>query len=129
MVFGGIDPLDWIPRYQNRFPLFHVKAATRTPPAATSTRGSPISAKARSTSARILGALRHKNDHHYIVERDDQPDPATTARVGYAYLRNLRARRRPPHHGWPPHHDDRDHDRPRERDRRARQRDPRHLTV
>lgn len=107
MVFGGVDPLDWIPRYQHRFPLFHVKDGNPDPAGGYFDPGFTDLGEGSIDFARILGALRHKDKHHYIVERDDQPDPARTARVGYAYLRQLRARRRrgrPHHDGWGRHH-------------------------
>jgi len=44
--------------------------------------------------ARILRELQNPRFHHFIVERDTQPDPARTARAGSALLRDLRGRRR-----------------------------------
>jgi sugar phosphate isomerase/epimerase len=100
MVFGGIDPLDWIPDYQHRFPLFHVKDGNPNPAGGYFNPGFTDLGEGSIDFRRIFQALRNKNAHHYIVERDDQPDPARTARVGYEYLRNLRARkRRGGHHG------------------------------
>jgi sugar phosphate isomerase/epimerase len=43
--------------------------------------------------ARIFSALDSKHYHHYLVERDSLVHPAETARIGYEYLRTLRARR------------------------------------
>ena len=100
MVFGGIDPLDWIPEYQHRFPLFHVKDGNPNPAGGYFNPGFTDLGEGSIDFRRIFRALRHKNAHHYIVERDDQPDPARTARVGYEYLRNLRARK-----GWPHRHE------------------------
>jgi sugar phosphate isomerase/epimerase len=97
MVFGGIDPLDWIPDYQHRFPLFHVKDGNPNPAGGYFNPGFTDLGEGSIDFRRILEALRHKNAHHYIVERDDQPNPARTARVGYEYLRNLRAHRRSHH--------------------------------
>ena len=93
MVFEGIDPLDWIPDYQHRFPLFHVKDGKPNPaggyfnPGFTDLGEGSIDfgASSRPSSTRTA--------HHYIVERDDQPNPARTARVGYEYL-ELRAGKR-----------------------------------
>ena len=100
MVFGGIDPLDWIPDYQHRFPLFHVKDGNPNPAGGYFNPGFTDLGEGSIDFRRIFQALRHKNAHHYIVERDDQPDPARTARVGYEYLRNLRAgKRRGGHRG------------------------------
>ena len=114
MVFGGIDPLDWIPEYQHRFPLFHVKDGNPNPAGGYFNPGFTDLGEGSIDFRRIFRALRHKNAHHYIVERDDQPDPARTARVGYEYLRNLRARK-----GWPHRHDRRP-DREREHGRGPR---------
>lgn len=94
MAFGGIDPLDWIPRYQHRFPLFHIKDGNPNPAGGYFNPGFTDLGEGSIDFPRILATLRNKNAHHYLVERDDQPDPARTARVGYAYLRDLRARKR-----------------------------------
>jgi sugar phosphate isomerase/epimerase len=94
MVFGGIDPLDWIPQYQHRFPLFHVKDGNPNPAGGYFNPGFTDLGEGSIDFRRIFRALKHKNAHHYIVERDDQPHPARTARVGYEYLRNLRASKR-----------------------------------
>ncbi len=100
MVFGGIDPLDWIPDYQHRFPLFHVKDGNPNPAGGYFNPGFTDLGEGSIDFRRIFQALKHKNAHHYIVERDDQPNPARTARVGYEYLRNLRAgKRRGGHRG------------------------------
>jgi sugar phosphate isomerase/epimerase len=94
MVFGGIDPLDWIPEYQARFPLFHVKDGIPNPAGGYFDPGFTDLGEGSIDFSRILSALKHKNAHHYIVERDDQPHPARTARTGYRYLRHLRAAQR-----------------------------------
>jgi sugar phosphate isomerase/epimerase len=95
MVFGGIDPLDWIPDYQHRFPLFHVKDGNPNPAGGYFNPGFTDLGEGSIDFRPIFQALKNKNAHHYIVERDDQPNPARTARVGYEYLRNLRAENRP----------------------------------
>jgi sugar phosphate isomerase/epimerase len=93
IVTAGMDPLDYLGRYdQSRWPLFHVKDR------------SPRSGSQEATFAdlgegvirfeRIFRELENKHYHHFLVERDTQPDPARTARVGYEYLRGLRGRRR-----------------------------------
>jgi len=112
MVFGGIDPLDWIPEYQHRFPLFHVKDGNPNPAGGYFNPGFTDLGEGSIDFRRIFQALRDKNAHHYIVERDDQPNPARTARVGYEYRRNLRGRRR-----RPPHRHGGGHDRCREHGR------------
>ena len=93
MVFGGIDPLAWIPRYQDRFPLFHVKDGIPNPAGGYFNPGFTDLGEGSIDFTRIFKALKNKNAHRYIVERDDQPDGARTARVGYEYLLNLRRRR------------------------------------
>jgi sugar phosphate isomerase/epimerase len=102
MVFGGIDPLDWIPDYQHRFPLFHVKDGNPNPAGGYFNPGFTDLGEGSIDFRPIFEALKHKNAHRYIVERDDQPNPARTARVGYQYLLNLRARKR---HGGRHEHD------------------------
>lgn len=94
MVFGGVDPLDWIPTHQDRFPLFHVKDGNPNPAGGYFDPGFTDLGRGSLDFQRILGALRHKNAHHYLVERDDQPHPELTARIGYEYLRDLRRSRR-----------------------------------
>jgi sugar phosphate isomerase/epimerase len=94
LVFGGVDPLDWIPRYQRRFPLFHVKDGNPNPAGGYFNPGFTDLGEGSIDFRPIFQALRNKNAHHYIVERDDQPHPALTARIGYQYLRNLRAQTR-----------------------------------
>lgn len=94
MAFGGIDPLDWIPDYQHRFPLFHVKDGNPNPAGGYFNPGFTDLGEGSIDFPSIFQALKHKNAHRYIVERDDQPNPARTARVGYQYLLNLRARKR-----------------------------------
>ena len=91
MVFGGIDPLDWLPTYQDRFPLFHVKDGNPNPAGGYFNPGFTDLGEGSIDFRPIFQALKHKNHHHYIVERDDQPDPARTARVGWRYLRHLKA--------------------------------------
>ena len=93
IVTAGRDPLDYLHRFdQSRWPLFHVKDR------------SPRSGATEATFAdlgegvirfeRIFRELENKHYHHFLVERDTQPDPARTARVGYEYLRGLTGRRR-----------------------------------
>jgi len=91
MVFGGIDPLDWIPTYQDRFPLFHVKDGNPNPAGGYFNPGFTDLGEGSIDFRPIFQALKHKNHHHYIVERDDQPNGARTARVGWSYLRRLKA--------------------------------------
>ena len=73
MVFGGIDPLDWIPEYQHRFPLFHVKDGNPNPAGGYFNPGFTDLGEGSIDFRRIFRSLKNKNAHHYIVERDDQP--------------------------------------------------------
>ena len=77
--FGASTLLDWIPGYQHRCPLLRVKDGKPNPAGGFTDLGDG-------------SIVRHKNAHRYIAERDDQPDPARTARVGCAYVRTLRGR-------------------------------------
>lgn len=87
-VAAGVEPLDYLGRYdQSRFPLFHVKDRDAAGNFADLGEGNI-------DFARIFRDLENKHYHHYLVERDDQPDPARTASVGYEYLRELKGRRR-----------------------------------
>ena len=93
IVTAGRDPLDYLGRYdQSRWPLFHVKDRT----ASSGGQGGTFADLGEGIIdfARIFRELENKHYHHYLVERDTQPDPARTARVGYEYLRGLTGRRR-----------------------------------
>ena len=88
MVTAGVDPLDYLGRFdQSRFPLFHVKDRDAAGNFADLGEGNI-------NFGRIFRELQNKHYHHYIVERDTQPNPARTAAVGYEYLRDLRGSRR-----------------------------------
>ena len=87
-VTAGVEPLDYLGRYdQSRWPLFHVKDRDAAGEFADLGEGNI-------DFGRIFSELQNKQYHHYIVERDSQPNPARTAAVGYEYLRDLRGRRR-----------------------------------
>jgi sugar phosphate isomerase/epimerase len=93
IVTAGRDPLDYLSRYdQSRWPLFHVK--DRTPSSGGQGGTFADLGEGIIDFERIFRQLENKHYHHYLVERDTQPDPARTARVGYEYLRGLRGRRR-----------------------------------
>ena len=102
-----------LPRYQDRFPLFHVKDGIPNPAGGYFNPGFTDLGEGSIDFTRIFKALKNKNAHRYIVERDDQPDPARTARVGYEYLLNLRARTGGGGHGGRDHHHDHDRRSPR----------------
>ena len=83
----GRDPLRYLDgrHEQWRWPLFHVKDRSRSGDFADPGTGTI-------DFARIFRALDNKHFHHFIVERDTIPDQARTARVGFSFLRRLRAR-------------------------------------
>jgi sugar phosphate isomerase/epimerase len=88
-VTGGVDPLRYLEsrrQPQWRWPLFHAKDRDANGDFADLGTGTI-------DFARIFSALDNKHYHHYLVERDSLVHPAETARIGYEYLRNLRARR------------------------------------
>jgi sugar phosphate isomerase/epimerase len=70
---------------QWRWPLLHVKDRSRGGDFANAGTGTI-------DFRRIFRALDNKHYHHFLVERDTIPDQARTARVGFAYLRDLGAR-------------------------------------
>jgi sugar phosphate isomerase/epimerase len=92
MVFGGIDPLPWIRRYQHRFMGFHVKDGNPDPSGGYFDPGFTDLGRGSIDFRRLFEPLEHRRRHYYIVERDNQPHPRKTARIAYRYLRNLRAR-------------------------------------
>ena len=94
MVFGDVDPLDWIPCFQDRFPLFHAKDGFPDPSGGYFDPGFTDLGEGEIDFAAIFGALDDPGRHHFIVERDDQPHPLETAEIGYDYLRDLRAPKR-----------------------------------
>jgi sugar phosphate isomerase/epimerase len=93
IVTAGRDPLDYLDRYdQSRWPLFHVKDRTATP--APGGGNFADLGEGLINFERIFRQLQNKHYHHYIVERDTQPNAPRTARVGYEYLVDLEGRRR-----------------------------------
>lgn len=83
MVFGGIDPRPWIRRYQDRFMGFRVKDGHPDPSGGYFEPGFRDLARGSINFRRLFRAVEHKRRHFYIVERDDQPHPRRTARIGY----------------------------------------------
>jgi sugar phosphate isomerase/epimerase len=94
MVWDDIDPVPWIRRYQHRFMGFHVKDGNPDQSGGYFAPGFTDLGRGSIDFRRIFEAIDNKSRHYYIVERDDQPHPRRTARIGYTYLRNLRARAR-----------------------------------
>ena len=92
IVFGRIDPLPWIRRYQHRFMGFHVKDGNPDPSGGYFDPGFKDLGYGSIDFRRLFEPLEHRRRHYYIVERDNQPHPRRTARIAYRYLRNLRAR-------------------------------------
>ncbi|MFG2000625.1 sugar phosphate isomerase/epimerase family protein [Spirillospora sp. NPDC048911] len=82
-VTGGQDPVDLIRRNRGRILQFHCKD-----------RAADGSFTDLGTGTidfrRIFAHSREAGVLEYIVERDSQPDPLKTAKVGYDYLRNVR---------------------------------------
>jgi sugar phosphate isomerase/epimerase len=91
MVFGDVDPLDWIPCFQDRFPLFHAKDGFPNPAGGYFNPGFTDLGEGEIDFSAIFGALDDPSRHHFIVERDDQPHPLQTAEIAYDYLLDLRA--------------------------------------
>ena len=85
VVAGGQNPRDYLKDDPRRFPLFHVKdlrfdpEGNRTTPANVADPGRPFFltavGKGEIDFARIFSVLRDLDDHEYLVEDDDAPDP------------------------------------------------------
>jgi sugar phosphate isomerase/epimerase len=90
IVFGGVDPLRWLSGNEERFPLLHIKDGIPNLEGGYFDPGFTDLGEGVIDYRRIIGSLRDRDAHHYIVERDDQPHPASTARKSYAYLASLR---------------------------------------
>ena len=84
---AGADPVDYIDRYETRFPLFHLKDGIPTEGIETDLGEGTVDFPG------ILSHLRNLGSHHFVVERDQQPNPVRTANVSYDYLRGLRVPR------------------------------------
>jgi len=106
VVAGGQNPRDYLKDDSRRFPLFHVKdlrfdpAGNRTTPDGVADPGRPFFltavGKGEINFGRIFAVLRDLDDHEYLVEDDDAPDPvinpagqANTAWVSRKYLAEL----------------------------------------
>ncbi len=106
VVAGGQNPRDYLRDDPRRFPLFHVKdlrfdpAGNRTTPDGVANPGRPFFltavGKGEINFGRIFAVLRDLDDHEYLVEDDDAPDPvinpagqANTAWVSRKYLAEL----------------------------------------
>lgn len=84
IIKGGADPLDYIERYPGRFPIFHVKDMDATPEKGFETPGIGII-----DFPTIFAKSEQAGAVHFIVERDDAPDPMQTVIDAYAYLSKL----------------------------------------
>jgi sugar phosphate isomerase/epimerase len=93
ITFAGRDPLDYLRCDERRFPLFHVKDGIPNPAGAPFDAGFTDLGEGIVDFQRIFSALRNKNAHHYLLERDTQPHPEQTVRSGYRYMEQLRARK------------------------------------
>jgi len=81
---AGADPVAYLDRHQDRFPLFHLKDGTPTEGIETDLGEGTVD------FVSILSHLRDFGAHDFVIERDQQPDPVRTANVSYDYLRSLR---------------------------------------
>jgi sugar phosphate isomerase/epimerase len=84
---AGADPVHYIDRCATRFPLFHLKDGVPTEGIETDLGEGTVDFPG------ILSHLRSLGPHHFVVERDEQPDPVRTAKVSYDYLRSIRVPR------------------------------------
>ena len=82
MTHAGHDPVAWFHRYPGRFPLLHLKDATREG-AITDVGNGTIDFK------RILGAAASAGVTHCFVEHDDPVDPIRSIETSLAYLKTL----------------------------------------
>lgn len=80
MTHAGHDPVAWFQRHPGRFPLLHLKDATRDG-AITDVGSGTIDFK------RILGAAGIAGVTHCFVEHDDPVDPMRSIETSSAYLR------------------------------------------
>jgi sugar phosphate isomerase/epimerase len=96
------DPLDYVRAAPDRFPLFHVKDGERedgTPDGYRMTDVGDGDIDYRHFIRAVERLPRQRRRHHWLVERDDAPDPAanpagslSTARRSSHHLRSLRSR-------------------------------------
>jgi sugar phosphate isomerase/epimerase len=85
MTHAGQDPIAWLKRHPGRFPLLHLKDATRDG-AITDVGSGTIDFR------RILGAAAGAGVMHGFVEHDDPVDPMRSIETSLAYLKTLDAR-------------------------------------
>ncbi len=82
MTHAGHDPVAWLKRHPGRFPLLHLKDATRDG-AITDVGSGTIDFK------RILGAAADAGVTHCFVEHDDPVDPMKSIETSLAYMNTL----------------------------------------
>ena len=91
-----LDPLDYVKGAQKRFALFHVKDGvpnqSQDPDPGFTDLG-----KGEVNFKRVFKALKDKDAHHYLLERDTQPNPERTVRSGYRYMAGMRGKRKGGH--------------------------------
>lgn len=80
---AGVDPRPYLDDDESRFPLLHLKDGTPTQSIETDLGAGTVD------FADILSHLRHLRSHHFVIERDQQPDPVRTVNVSYDFLRSL----------------------------------------
>lgn len=81
---AGADPAPYLRSYEERFPMLHIKDGVPREGVETDLGEGSVD------FAGILAHLRRLPRHHYVIERDQQPDPVRTAHVSYDYFRALR---------------------------------------
>ncbi|MFD4977730.1 sugar phosphate isomerase/epimerase family protein [Streptomyces sp. NPDC058424] len=91
---AGADPAPYLRSYEKRFPMLHVKDGAPWNNIETDLGEGEID------FAGIFANLRQLPHHHYIIERDQQPNPVRTAHVSYDYFRTIRVG--PPGNGHGP---------------------------
>ncbi|WP_030253506.1 sugar phosphate isomerase/epimerase family protein [Streptomyces violens] len=81
---AGVDPAPYLRSYEKRFPMLHIKDGVPREGVETDLGEGTVDFPG------ILAHLRSLPHHHYVIERDEQPDPVRTAHVSYDYFRALR---------------------------------------
>src|SRR5215216_3197020 len=86
-VLAQADITGYLYGNEDRFPLFHVKDKARGSNEDADLGEGEIDFKA------MFEGLKFPQNHHYVAERDSQPDPPRTARVYYEWLTTVRLSR------------------------------------
>lgn len=81
---AGVDPAPYLTAHEPRFPMLHVKDGAPWRDVENDLGEGEID------FPDIFSNLRSLPSHHYIIERDQQPDPVRTANVSYRHIRSIR---------------------------------------